>query len=682
MERNKSRTGKEIILRRVRWLYVIFLVVAAAIVGRVVWIQYGPHGDELRQLAEEVTFRRVMIPAERGDILSRDGRVLATTVPEYEIRMDFGIVPDTFPRVADTLAGSLAALFRDRDKASYRTMLLENFADRKRYVRIGDRKVGYNEEKVIAQFPWFSAGRYRSGYIAEMTPRRFMPMSPLARSVLGTIRDDSVASGGVEMSYDSLLRGTPGWTMKQKISGSFWIPVPDDANSDPVNGMDIVTTIDADIQDVAADMLRRQVGEYDAYWGTVMVMDVPTGEIVAMANLGRLDDGGYGEIYNYGIRRRVEPGSTFKLASLLTLLKEGGMTLGDMVDCTPDAGNGLTARVGAANVRDDHRSGVLTLRGAFEQSSNIGFARSVFARFGGDAGRFVDFVRDSLHLSGTTGIDLPLERASDIKHPVRQKERWDATALQMMSYGYALEVTPLQVLTLYNAVANDGLMMRPRVVRQVRNYGEVVRHMVPDTVAMIASPATIAAAQQALAGVVEEGTGRIVMKGASYSAVAKTGTAQQVREGSGGYRWPDGSLDILATFVGYFPIENPKYSCIVAIKLHEPRGKRYYGSNVAGPVFRAVADRLYARSVELHDKRYTGPETFPAEVKRTYREPVADTLPNDSLIMGGRMPSVIGMGLCDAIYVLEQAGLPVSFGGTGGVVAQRADSTGVVLTLR
>jgi cell division protein FtsI (penicillin-binding protein 3) len=670
MATRRPKTDKQMILRRVRWLYAIFLLVAAGVVARVVWIQYGPRGDELRRLAEEITFERFPIAAERGDILARDGRVLATTVPEYEVRMDFGVVADSFPKVADTLAGSLAELFGDRSKRSYRTMLLENFGDRKRYVRIGNRKISYTEEQRVAEFPWFRAGRYRSGYIAEGSSRRFMPMNPLARAAVGTMRD-SVALGGVEASYDTLLRGTPGWTMKQKISGSFWIPVPDEGNSEPVNGMDVVTTIDADIQDVAMNVLRRQVAEYGAYWGTVMVMDVPTGEMLAMANMGRTRDGNYGEIYNYGIRQRVEPGSTFKLATLLALLEEGGMTIGSTVDCRPDAGQrGLVAMVGAARVRDDHLGGMETLREAFEKSSNIGFARSAFVKFGHDAGRFVDYVRDSLRMGVPTGIDLPQERTPDIKHPVREKKRWDATALQMMSYGYALEVTPLQTLTLYNAVANDGVMVRPRVVSEVRSYGQTVLRMAPDTVAVIASPASVRAAQQALAGVVEAGTGHAVMEGAYYTAVAKTGTAQQVREGHRGYMWPDGSLDILATFVGYFPVENPKYSCIVAIKLHEPRGKKYYGSNVAGPVFRAVADRLYARSVGLHDKVYRE-MAAPATAKPRAAEP-------DST----GVPQVVGMGLRDALFALEQAGHHVTFTGAGTVTAQHTDSTGVRLVLR
>lgn len=671
MAARQPKSEKSMILRRVRWLYVIFLVVAAGIVARVVWVQYGPRGEELRKMAEEITFERFPIAASRGDILARDGRVLATTVPEYEIRMDFGVVHDSFPRVADTLAGCLAQMFDDRTKHEYRTMLLENFADRKRYTRIGNRKVSHIEERQISEFPWFSEGRYKSGYIAEEWTKRFMPMSPLARTTVGTMRD-SVAAGGVEASYDTILRGKPGWTMKQKISGTFWMPVPDEGNKEPVNGMDVVTTIDADIQDVAANALRQQVEKYNAYWGTVMVMDVPTGEMVAMANLGRSGGSNYGEIYNYGIRQRVEPGSTFKLASLLALLEEGGMRLSDIVNCSPDPDQqGLVAMVGHAVVRDDHRSGKLTLREVFEQSSNIGFARSAFARFGENPGKFVDFVRDRLHMSGVTGIDLPYERASDIKHPVRERARWDATALQMMSYGYALEVTPLQTLTLYNAVANDGVMVRPRIVGQVRSHGQVVKQMEADTIAIIASPEATRAAQQALAGVVEAGTGRATMEGAAYSAVAKTGTAQQVREGHRGYKWHDGSQDILATFVGYFPIEAPKYSCIVAIKLHEPRGKKYYGSNVSGPVFRAVADRLYARSIELHDKTYRG--TMAAAPPK----PKA-SMERDS--MG--MPVVVGMGLRDAIFTLEKEGMRVSFTGSGTVTRQHTDSMGVKLTLR
>ncbi|MCL2560907.1 MAG: transpeptidase family protein [Rikenellaceae bacterium] len=708
MAEKKRTIGKDI-LRRARWLYVIFLLTGMAIVGRIVSIQYGSDGDELRERAEDITFRRFRIPAERGDILGRDGRILATTIPEYEIRMDFGVLrmtQDSFSRIADTLARSLAQFFGDAPASHYKTLLESGFRDRKRYERLNRRKVSYTEEKQIAQFPLFRAGRFRSGYIAEPSSRRFLPSGSLARSVIGSIRDDEPVRG-LELQYDSLLRGTDGFTMKQKISGSFWIPVDDEGNSEPENGFDIVTTIDADIQDVAENMLRRQLREFNAYWGTVILMEVATGEIVAMSNLGRMDGGDYGEIYNYAIGTPVEPGSTFKLATLLALLDEGGMRITDMVDCRPDAG--LTARVGITDVRDVSRNGILTLGETFEQSSNIGFARSIQKHFSGSPSRFVSYIRDNLRMGSRTGIDLIGERTPLIVDP-SDRRNWHGKSLVMMSYGYGLEITPLHTLVLYNTVANNGRMMRPMLVREVRSYGETLHRFEPEVLSeAVASPSAIRAAQSALAGVVEAGTGRNVMRGAAYTAVAKTGTAQQVVQG-GGYRHPNGGLDLLCTFTGYFPIENPKYSCIVVIKAHERPGSvtKLYGSNVAGPVFRAVADRIYARTIELHDKSYGPARQLPSEaefkggradVVRRAAQGLALPSPasvrgdgwwayggwqtaeaacateeerdeDDMFLAGIAVPSVVGKGLRDAIFMLDEAGFTVRLTGAGRVIAQ------------
>lgn len=722
MARNKS-IGKDIDLR-VRWLYVIFLVLAVAIVFRIAWIQWGPEGDELREKAQEITFDRFVIPASRGDILARDGRILSTTIPEYELFMDFKTLAqqiekrDSFDKVAPMLADSLARFFRDRSSGEYLTMLERHYdsADKSRYVRLNRRKLSYTEEKRMAGFPIFSAGRFKSGYIAEQKSRRFMPMDSLARVVIGTVQHDTLIRGGVEQMYDSLLRGTDGMTMKQKVSGDFWIPVPHDVNSDPVDGYDIVTTINADIQDVAETTLRRQLIESDAFWGLVILMEVETGEIHTMCNLQRTGKGKYGEVYNNAIRTRVEPGSTFKLATLLTLLQDGGMTIADRVDCRPD--HGLIAKVGIKDVRDDHHCSVLSLRETFEQSSNIGFARSVYNRYKENPRRYVDFIADNLAMGAPTGIDLPLERAPRIKDPAdRSRGGWDGTTLQMMSYGYALEVTPLQVLTLYNAVANNGRMMRPMLVKQVRSYGDTVAVFEPQAIReQIAPLSAIRDAQACLAGVVDAGTGRI-MKSAPYKAAAKTGTAQQVVPETGTYRAPGGGLHILASFTGYFPLENPKYSCMVAIKVHEHGGKRFYGASLAGPVFRAIADRVYAQTISLHDKdygyeRHTAAENeikggvgeqvrvatagmglshsvngdwwtpAPIEVQLPDRGNVLATgsvteySPEDAedgylaATLTGVVPQVTGMGLRDALFRLENAGLKVEFSGAGTVFEQ------------
>ena len=714
MAENKSSIAKDI-LRRVRWLYLFFLLAAVAIVGRIIWIQYGPEGDELRAMAEEATFDWRALPAERGDILARDGRILATTIPEYEIRMDFNAVamPDSiYVKSADSLARELSSFFGDRSYEAYKATLLQCHKEKhkNKYVNILPRKISYTEEKQISRFPIFNKGQYRGGYIKKQLSKRFMPMKPLARSALGTVGNMGV-NGGVEQRYDSLLRGTDGNSLMQKISGTFWLPVPDPMNIEPVNGLDVVTTLDADIQDVAETMLRKQVAECNAYWGTVMLMEVESGEIRAMCNLTRQNDGTYDEVFNHAIRTPSEPGSTFKLASLLALLEDGGMSINAMIDCRSDAS--LRANVGGKSVRDDHRCNIQTLKQTFEQSSNIGFARSVYGVYSHDPSRFVNFVKGNLGFGDRTGIDLPSERKPDIKDPT-DRSRWDGTSLQMMSYGYAFEVTPLQTLMLYNSVANNGRMMRPMVVKQIRSYGDTVQTFEPEVlIEAIASPAAIRAARECLEGVVDEGTGR-VMRSAYYRAAAKTGTAQQVITTGRGYAYANGSMDILTTFVGYFPADNPKYSCIVAIKAYEPRGKRFYGGSLAGPVFREIADRVYASSISLHNKDYgtqrrlpepsaikggrgeqvaivgsglgipmgmdmTGSEWWTPAGEATVRhtadngeETAADMPTYEAGEEMAAVPQVVGMGLKDALYLLENSGLKVTFTGKGRVVSQSA----------
>ena len=487
--------------------------------------------------------------------------------------------------------------------------------------------------------------------------------------------------------------GIDGSVMMQRVSGSFRVPVPDEMNVDPVDGIDVVTTLDVDIQDVAEKALRDQLIAMQADWGTAILMEVATGEIRAMANLTRYSDERVVEDFNYAIGMNLEPGSTEKLASLITLLDDAGASL----DETYDTGDGRIV-IGRAKVVDSHACGLLTLKGVFEKSSNVGFAMAVNKYYRDDPKRFVD------HLC-KMGLDQPLglQIAGEQKPVIRKPgdKWWDGTTLTMMSYGYALRLTPLKTLTFYNAVANGGKMVSPLLVKELRQYGQTLRTFGARTmVSSIASRETLEEVREAMRGVVEEGTARR-MRSRYYSVGGKTGTAQ-IAMGRSGYTDRNGGRHYLGTFVGYFPEDDPKYSCLVAVKTYNAPGHRryYYGGTVAGPVFKAIADRVYVKNTawqkpvsETGDKSAKKPFVKAGRVEqmrevgyrfdipyegRRREKPWKELASIDSTgavyteydERGGKVPCVVGMGLKDAIYLLERQGMSVSFSGAGTVLSQ------------
>lgn len=715
-KQQKSQIAKDI-LRRVRWLYFVFLFVAIAIFGRVVWIQYGPEGADLRAKARKITFEWVSISAERGDVLARDGRILATSIPMYEIRMDFaarGLVDSVFNKHVDSLAYCLSNFFKDKSTAGYKKMLTDarNKKESNRYKLISPRRINYIEEKEVSKFPIFRLGKNRGGYIKEMISKRLLPHGSLAQRTIGMTNQSGVKLG-VEGAFDDQLKGTDGTSLMQRISGSFKVPVPDAMNVEPTNGMDVVTTLDVDLQDVAETALKKQLEEKGADWGTVMLMEVATGEIHAMANISRKNPGVFVEDFNYAIGRRIEPGSTFKLATLITLLDDANMSLDDMINCE----NGV-AVIGPRRVVDDHREGVISLRRVFEVSSNIGFAKAVYEHYGKNPARFVEFIQ-KMGMGKPLGIDIPGEQSPLIKHP-DDKKIWDKTTLVMMAYGYALEITPMHTLALFNAIANGGRMMRPHLVKEVQSYGQTVRTFGSEVInPAICSPKTVDLVKECLEGVVSDGTARLILKNPYYEVAAKTGTAQMAFN-NGGYTDSKGGRNYLATMVGYFPADNPKYTCIVAIKTYYGPGNRntYYGASLSGPVFRAVADRVYAANPSWHEtvgvgdekivmsandikngqwpatKRVMGKLSLPVKTEGDIGEWARITQSEGNVAAGNTagadseggkpkeltagtismeenmVPDVTGMGLKDAIYLLESKGLTVAFSGKGAVKKQ------------
>ncbi len=765
MAQQKSEIKRDILVR-VRWLYVLFIFMGLAIAIKILYTQYGPAGGELRKKAGEIVYTRLSIPAVRGDITARDGRTLATTIPTFDVRMDFAaeVIDTTMKNLAraevraaaraqkkanegnrrklkeidermkvqlrnhkalnaraaeilnlkfDTLAGKLSVLFGDRSKQSYKNMLLAARADkkRKRNVKINPRRVSFTELKTMMQFPVLNIKRLDTRAKAvilhipvrgctkiEEVNLREHPHGSLALRTIGVARDDSVVQLiggvrrmapapklGVEGAFDQYLRGTDGNTLMQSISGIAAVPVQDPENREPVHGIDVVTTLDVELQDIAERALRSQIETQHAEWGTVILMEVATGEIHAMCNLTRYADGRIVDDLNYAIGRNMEPGSTFKLATLITLLEDAGMSLDDMVDTH----NGR-AVIGRANVVDDHAMHEpISLRKVFEVSSNVGFSKLTHEHYASDPARFVDYVC-KLGLDKPLHVQIPGSLAPVIRRP--GDVYWTkGMTLEKMAYGYTFEITPMRTLCLYNAVANGGKMISPLLVKELRQYGQTVRTFSTQTIVeSICNPQTLGFVQEALGKVVEEGTAR-VLNNKYYKVAAKTGTAQ-VASGNRGY------VDhrYIATMVGYFPADKPKYSCIVCI---QTRAANYYGASLSGPVFRAVADRVFASQIDWHESvsARTEEQRLPVPIKGGRVEDMEQVASKLSLplqaergmegwavgqadsvtvnllpvsIDSGKVPRVVGMGLREAVYLLERAGLRVAFSGRGRVVSQ------------
>lgn len=696
---------KEQILARARWLYILFLGVGALVIGRILYIQYGPDGPGLREKAvDRRSYREQAIEAKRGDILSHDYKVLATSIPTYELRMDFnvaGLTDEVFFRDVDSLALCLSSFFGDKSPAEYRRVLTEGrrHPERNRYVRLAPRRIDYLELQEVSRFPIFRLGRNKGGFIPVAVNRRVRPNGHLASRTVGSVNLTG-AKVGIEGAFDPVLRGKDGSTLMQKISGNFWIPVHSKLSVEPVDGIDVVSTLDIELQDVAEKALREQLEGAGAIWGTVVVMEVATGEVRAIANLHQQPSGEYLEDYNYAIGMSMEPGSTFKLVTLMALLDDAKADINEMVA----TGSG-EATIAGTRVRDSHADGygTIPLKRVFEVSSNIGFAREVNKYYGGRPKRFVDYIY-GLGLQKPLGLQLKGEAPPVIRRP--GDKLWNGTTLTMMSFGYALMISPIHTLTLYNAIANDGKMVKPVFVKELRQNGRTLMRFGTEVIhPRICSPSTLRFVRESLEGVVNEGTARLQLKNPYYTVAGKTGTAQ-VAKGRYGYN-VNGGKYYLGTLVGYFPADRPRYSCIVAIEtFYRPgSGKLYYGGSLAGPVFRAIADKMYAQSADwrrdrtLRQNRSAVREETPASsvaLKGGNAAAVAELLDTFGLVCPGgfearrgrwvtvdtlnvlrrieprkgTIPDVRGMGLRDAVHLVESSGLHLSFSGKGRVVSQ------------
>jgi len=670
------------------------LLFGIAIFARLVYIQFWK-GDQLLAQAMEQEFKVFSVEALRGNILSDDGSLLATSTPIFEVRMDVGspnIDQSTFDREVDSLAVCLSKLFSETPKNEYLAELRDGRREGNRYLLLKN-KVAYEELKQLRNFPIIRKGKYKGGLILVQHDRREKPFKELASRTIGYTNSVENLFVGIEGAYQDQLKGTEGKQLRRKINHGDWKPIFDANELEPQNGKDVVTCIDIAIQDVAEGALRRNLTENDAQQGCAILMEVETGQIKAIANLVRDDKNGeYNETYNYAVAESVEPGSTFKLASILALLDDHKVTIYDHLNI----GNGQTMYHNRV-MKDVHgiRDGNITVAEAFEHSSNVGISKLVYKAYSANPEAYINKLY-SFGINKPLGIELAGEGIPYIKHP-SDKEHWYGTSLPWMSIGYELTITPLQILTFYNAVANNGKMVKPMFVKEIRQGGVLVSKIEPVVMnEAIASKQAIDFAKKLLEGVVERGTGK-AMKKSPFKIAGKTGTAQ-IASGSAGYN----KTNYNASFVGYFPANNPKYSCIVVV--NNPSMGKIYGGAVAGPVFQEIADKIYATRINIHDDQLmkdTVPDSIPSYHGPAYFEDihalyarlgiktddrtfknewiVSESMPYNVKLESFKsypdsMPNFTGMTVKDAVYLMEQMGLKPEIHGNGQVVWQSIPS--------
>ncbi len=681
---------KRDILWRVYLSYILVVVVCVAIFGKAVYIQQV-QGKYWRSMSDSLHQKITEIDAERGTIYSEDGQMLSTSIPQFDIYMDFRVAGLReknglkFRENIDSLSYCLADLFKDQSAGEYKALLKQGYRDNSAYFLL-KKKITFRQYEALRKFPLFRLGRYKSGLIANERTVRLNPYQMLAFRTIGLARDSNKV--GLEMTYDSVLKGRNGKQLVRSIAGGVTVPVDDTYEIEPETGKDIVSTIDVFIQEVTENALMKMMIKNEAEHGCAIVMETKTGKIKAIANLGKRGEGNYWEDFNYAITPS-EPGSTFKLATLMALLEDKKVSLNQTVNL-----EGGTWRIAGQTVYDSEKHGRtdVTVKQAFELSSNVGMAKLAATYYAASPGQFIRHLK-KMRMDTLTGVDLTGEKRPVIYKP--GGKYWGPTTLPWMAFGYNLAVSPLQTLSLYNAVANNGRMMKPYLVSAVKEEGMLLKEIEPVVRdEKICSEQTLQQLKTCLEGVCIAGTAAELFKNNPYPVAGKTGTAL-VADNNRGYA----DKIYQSSFAGYFPADNPQYSCIVVIR-NKPHAAVFYGGAVAGPVFKEIADRLYSSYVRQSNKPntrirkadsssfyYTGMKQDMAVVANrlqlSYRDSSGNTDEwtnitgkNTAVVMNTKktdpkaMPQLKGMGLKDAVYLCENMGLRVNVKGRGKVVGQ------------
>lgn len=684
---------KKDILWRVYLSFLGIVILGLFVIGKAFYIQQV-QGDFWTKMDNNLHLKYLPIEAERGTIYSEDGNMLSTSVPVFDVYVDFAAEGlrekdgKRFKDNVDTLSLCLANLFNDKKAGEYQKELKLAYKNKDRYYLL-KKKISFTDYKQLRDFPLVKLGKNKSGFIVVSKDKRINPYVLLANRTIGLSRDNA-ANVGLEQRYDSLLKGKAGEQLVRYMAGAY-MPV-DGGEVDPENGKDIISTLDTYIQDVAETALMRMMVGNNSLHGTAIVMETATGKIKAIANLGQQSDGTYTEDLNYGVGKATEPGSIFKLATLMSLMEDKYVTMNSIVDCEGGKKNfyGLT-------IKDSHLgAGAMTVKDAFERSSNVAFAKLADQYYHSQPSKFIEHLH-KFRLDTLTGIDLTAASGKPtIKKPTNRS--WANTTIPYMAHGYEELVTPLHLLMLYNAVANNGKMMKPYLVSSIKQYGVEVKSIKPQVlVEKICSDETLAQLKECLLAVVEgeHGTARMI-KDSTYRIAGKTGTAVTALDNRG---YNKGNKIYQASFIGYFPADQPKYTMAVVIQ-NSSKSVKVYGADVSGVVFKEISDRIYGSylstrkyiavtkadsslynyfgmknelgsiftSLNLHyiDSGNSG---YWRSVQIQNNSGLLNTPASNSLT-GSVTPNVVGMGLKDAVYLLENKGLKVTVTGRGRVMNQ------------
>ena len=653
-------TQKRNILKKLYPIAIIMFIFALLIIYKLILIQFI-NGNKYKKDANERTIKEFAIKANRGNIYASDGNLLATSVARFDIRMDLVTVSKkNFEKNIKKLSQELAKMFGKKTASQYEMYLRKAKKHKNRYLLIA-KNLSYIDYQKIKKFPLFELGPYKGGIIAERRLVRERPIGKIAERTIGwdEIRYDAQGKPypvhvGIEGNFRKYLRGKNGRQIKQKIAKGQWKPLYDAQLIEPIDGKDIVTTIDTNIQDIAHHALLEQLRKFEAEHGTVIVMETKTGEIKAISNLGRNKNDTYYEKLNYAIAESHEPGSTFKVASLIVALEDKVIDTGKIID-TKNGKLKFYNRI----VRDSHNEGFgkISVANIIELSSNVGIAKIITDAYKNNPSKFIKGL-EKLHVGQTLELPIKGEGKAYIPNP-KNKKRWYGTTLPWMSFGYGVSLTPMQTLTFYNALANKGKMVKPMFVKQIKQQGKILETFSTKVInKKICSQKTINQITEILKNVVKRGTANNIYN-SNYFLAGKTGTCQlnYAKEGKTQY---------ISSFVGYFPADNPKYSCIVVI--HKPNPKiGYYGNIVAAPVFQKIAQKLYTDNPKI-EKIFNSKHQY-ALLDKNY-EKYNKKLQKQFT----KVPNVKGMIGMDAVSILENIGLKVQFKGTGKVKSQSIKS--------
>lgn len=663
-------------------IYLVMILLSIGVVSRTIYTQVF---ESSKWSAEKYKIIKTeAVNAPRGNIYSDDYSLLATSIPEYEVHWDSKMVSKSFfNKNIDELSTKLSDLFKDKTAAEYQR-LLRSYKSKGTQYGLIRRKVDYNQLKLLKTFPIFEENRLISGFIYSQTNKRQKPFKRLAERTIGYDRKNS-KSVGLEGAFNFYLKGQDGEVLKQKLAGNEWMPIRE-IESKP--GKDIVTTLNIRFQDIAENALENCLVRHDADYGSLVLMEVQTGEIKAIVNLKKNEDETLIEDYNYAIAELSDPGSTFKLASLIAGLEDGFFKTKDSVNTY----NGIHQFYDRF-MNDTKKGGYgkLSLADAFVKSSNVGISKLVVEYYSKNPAQFVDRLY-SMGLNEPLDILISGESSPNILHPKGNKSNWSGTTLPWMSIGYGIEMTPLQILSFYAAIANDGKRMRPFFVKSIQENGKIEKEIKPQVInPSICSKTTIDIVKEMMLNVVENGTAEN-LKNDKYKIAGKTGTAQLLIEGIYSKQRHQSS------FVGYFPADQPKYACIVVVK--DPKKNGFYGGEVAGPVFKELADYVFANDLSLIETNKQYAEQTPIskdgnkaklqevykaiEVKTNAQEIQSDwvltyakedrielkTRNIEDDIVKNKMPNLVGMPIQDVLFLLENYGLDVMFSGRGAVKSQ------------